>query len=180
MRTTHSPPCTASGPGPRISISCPASDTPMPGRPAISPCRRRRASPSHCRFARTRRRCRRWRSRGGHGARSLRASCGAITAWRRRPRKRRASSARVRRSGAFLHDQNAAPLLVENAQKRAAAELRRADVDHPCAGLTERPAAAFFDCRRPNQMWKAMSTGSAKPATMCTSLAHGRSVSAPK
>ena len=153
----------------RYLSACPASDTPMPGRPAISPCRRPRASPSRCRFGRTRRRCRRWRSRGGHGARRCAHPVELLPAWRGRRGRRKAprASSRAPRAPAkrrvSLQDRNAAPSAVRKRTKvRATTERRRADVDHRCAGLTERAAALFFDCRRPSQMWKTISTGSDK------------------
>ena len=58
--------------------ACSASATPTPGRPAISPCRRRRASPSACASGRTPRRWPSWPRPGGRGAAWRRICCGPI------------------------------------------------------------------------------------------------------
>ena len=106
--------------------------------------------------------CTNWRSRGGPGALSPHASCGATTGrWptRRRPprrprsrrgqRPRRLRNRRVRkrRRRAPVHDQNAARPGVHSVEERGAGAHRPQDADHGTkrryATLRLRPAATF-------------------------------------
>ena len=87
-RTRRSPRCTASARGPPTSICCPASAMPMPGRPATSPCRKRRGLPSICPRGRPPRRWRRspkhWRPWRAVAARVLWTYYRAVKGARRR------------------------------------------------------------------------------------------------
>ena len=87
---------TVSARGPLTYIFSPASATPMPGRPAISPCRKRPALPSACRPGHPRRRCKLWRKHGGRGGPWPRACCGPTIARSKGGKARPSSRLRVR------------------------------------------------------------------------------------